>query len=87
MDQRLVYVVRALHGAEDGDRAVLLPGDHPLALDVDVLLVPGALLPFDHVRGLASQGGFHVAAVHPDLVERGERARHRPVSSTAGSGS
>src|SRR5215210_8682160 len=38
--QRLVDVVRTLHGTEDGERSVVLvPSDHPVALDVDVLLV------------------------------------------------
>jgi hypothetical protein len=52
MDQGLVYVVRALHGAEDRNSLVFFPGDHPLALDVDVLLVSGPPFSLDHVRGL-----------------------------------
>ena len=48
VDQGLVDVIRALHGAEHVDCTVPFePGDHPLGLDVDVLLVPGPVLTLD----------------------------------------
>ena len=80
VSQRPVDVVRALHGARDedaGDSAVVRQlGDHPLALDVDVLLVAGPVLPLDHVRRPA-QGLVHVAALQAQLVKRRQLRRLR----------
>ncbi len=74
MDQRLVNVIRALHRADRGHAVTsrgtigLDPGDHPLALEIDVLLMAGAPLTRDHPVG-ESEPRFQAAAVHRDLIE------------------
>ena len=72
VDQRLVHVVRALHRAEGGQRLVLERGDHPLALDVDVLLEPGPVLPLDDQIG-GGERRLDVAARKGELGERRQR--------------
>ena len=54
-DQRLVHVVRALQRSVDGHLAVAGHGDHAVGLDVELLLVAGAIFAFDDRRRLPSK--------------------------------
>ena len=68
---------------------VLPPGDHPLAFDVDVLLVPGAVLALDDDLGRA-RAPPRSPLVVPQLhlsEQRLARASAASSVSTAGSGS
>ena len=49
--QRPVHVVRALQRSVDGHAIVLGHGNHAVGLDVELLLVPRAVLAFDHDVG------------------------------------
>ena len=67
-DQRLVDVVRALQRSVDGHLAVAGHGDHAVGLDVELFLVAGAVLAFDHDVGLA-EAAIEIALVDRDLLE------------------
>ncbi len=53
----LVHVVRALQGPIHGDPIGLRDRDHPVRFDVELFLVPRAVLPLDHEVRLAEPCG------------------------------
>ena len=78
--ERLVDVVRALHRARDRDATVRARlGDHRLVLDVELLLVPDAVLALDDQRGLGERGiGVAVLdLIGGEVMGRLERVEHR----------
>src|SRR5438093_99546 len=67
--ERAVHVVRALERAAHEDAAVLgALGDHPVVLDVELLLMARAVLALDHAVGGGEAGGGIAARDH-DLLE------------------
>ncbi len=70
--KRTMGVERALDRAVDRHPAIFRNGDHALWLDVDVLLMPGAVRPFDDVVG-GREAGLDVAFLDEDRLERGGR--------------
>ena len=63
--ERLVHVERTLDRAVDGDAAVFGHGDDAVRLDVDVLLMSGAVRAFDDDVG-ARERGVDVAFLDVD---------------------
>src|SRR5207245_4008786 len=62
------HVVRALHRALHHEHLVLEPGDHPLGLEVDMLLRAGLVGPGDDDRRLR-QRPIHVALLNLQALE------------------
>ena len=66
--ERAVHVVRALERTHDGHASVGGDGQHPVGLDVEVLLVAGPVLALDHDVRLA-EALVDVALSHADPLE------------------
>ncbi len=66
--QRFQDVVGTLHRAAHDEHASLERRDHPLRLEIDVLLRAGLVDPFDHDRR-AGEGTLHVALPDVEALE------------------
>src|SRR5580765_7601482 len=70
---RLERIERTLYRAVDRDAASLRHRDHPVGLDVDVLLVAGAVCPLDDDVG-EREAGRQVTLADVDLLEDARRS-------------